>query len=207
MNYLINRFDDIVSALAQHTQIVLITLFFSIILASMLTYFSIKNRTVQLLLKAFLAMLFSIPSLAFFGLMIPFTGLGRTSAIIVLVIYQQYILLNNFLDGLMNIEPSIIEAAQGMGMSNHQILFKIQLPLAKDSIFTGIRLSILSTIGITVIAASINAGGLGRIIFEGLNTRNNDKIIVGSILAGLLAILVNAILKLIEKRFKTKSDS
>ena len=207
MNYLINRFDDIASALAQHTQIVLITLFFSIILASMLTYFSIKNRTVQLLLKAFLAMLFSIPSLAFFGLMIPFTGLGRTSAIIVLVIYQQYILLNNFLDGLMNIEPSIIEAAQGMGMSNHQILFKIQLPLAKDSIFTGIRLSILSTIGITVIAASINAGGLGRIIFEGLNTRNNDKIIVGSILAGLLAILVNAILKLIEKRFKTKSDS
>jgi|LSQX01.1.fsa_nt_gb osmoprotectant transport system permease protein len=207
MNYLINRFDDIVSALAQHTQIVLITLFFSLILASMLTYFSIKNRTVQLLLKAFLAMLFSIPSLAFFGLMIPFTGLGRTSAIIVLVIYQQYILLNNFLDGLMNIEPSIIEAAQGMGMSNHQILFKIQLPLAKDSIFTGIRLSILSTIGITVIAASINAGGLGRIIFEGLNTRNNDKIIVGSILAGLLAILVNAILKLIEKRFKTKSDS
>ena len=207
MNYLINRFDDIVSALAQHTQIVLITLFFSLILASMLTYFSIKNRTVQLLLKAFLAMLFSIPSLAFFGLMIPFTGLGRTSAIIVLVIYQQYILLNNFLDGLMNIEPSIIEAAQGMGMSNHQILFKIQLPLAKDSIFTGIRLSILSTIGITVIAASINAGGLGRIIFEGLNTRNNDKIIVGSILAGLLAILVNAILKLIEKRFKTKSYS
>lgn len=207
MNYLINRFDDIVSALAQHTQIVLITLFFSLILASMLTYFSIKNRTVQLLLKAFLAMLFSIPSLAFFGLMIPFTGLGRTSAIIVLVIYQQYILLNNFLDGLMNIEPSIIEAAHGMGMSNHQILFKIQLPLAKDSIFTGIRLSILSTIGITVIAASINAGGLGRIIFEGLNTRNNDKIIVGSILAGLLAILVNAILKLIEKRFKTKSDS
>ena len=207
MNYLINRFDDIVSALAQHTQIVIITLFFSLILASMLTYFSIKNRTVQLLLKAFLAMLFSIPSLAFFGLMIPFTGLGRTSAIIVLVIYQQYILLNNFLDGLMNIEPSIIEAAQGMGMSNHQILFKIQLPLAKDSIFTGIRLSILSTIGITVIAASINAGGLGRIIFEGLNTRNNDKIIVGSILAGLLAILVNAILKLIEKRFKTKSDS
>ena len=126
MNYLINRFDDIVSALAQHTQIVLITLFFSLILASMLTYFSIKNRTVQLLLKAFLAMLFSIPSSAFFGLMIPFTGLGRTSAIIVLVIYQQCILLNNFLDGLMNIEPSIIEAAQGMGMSNHQILFKIQ---------------------------------------------------------------------------------
>lgn len=200
MSYLVNRFDDILNALIQHTQIVLITLFISILIVSVLTYISLRFKGIQYFLKAILAMLFSVPSLAFFGLMIPYTGLGRTSAIIVLVIYQQYILFNNFLDGLINIDPAILEAAKGMGMSFNQILFKVQLPLAKPSIFTGIRLSILSTIGIAVIAASINAGGLGRIVFEGLNSRNNDKIIVGSLLAGLLAITTNWVLRRIEKR-------
>lgn len=200
MSFLVNRFDDVLKALLEHLQIVLITLFFSLALASILTLLAMLSPKIRVVLKSVFAMLFSVPSLAFFGLMIPWTGLGRTSAIIVLVIYQQYILLNNFLDGLMNIDASILEAAKGMGLSRFQMLMKVQLPLAKSSLFTGIRLSILSTIGIGVIAASINAGGLGKIIFEGLNTRNNDKILLGSILAGLLAIGVNGLLKLIEKR-------
>lgn len=200
MSFLVNRFDDVLKALLEHLQIVLITLFFSLALASILTLLAMLSPKIRVVLKSVFAMLFSVPSLAFFGLMIPWTGLGRTSAIIVLVIYQQYILLNNFLDGLMNIDASILEAAKGMGLSRFQMLMKVQLPLAKSSLFTGIRLSILSTIGIGVIAASINAGGLGKIIFEGLNTRNNDKILVGSVLAGLLAIGVNGLLKFIEKR-------
>lgn len=200
MSFLVNRFDDVLKALLEHLQIVLTTLFFSLALASILTLLAMLSPKIRVVLKSVFAMLFSVPSLAFFGLMIPWTGLGRTSAIIVLVIYQQYILLNNFLDGLMNIDASILEAAKGMGLSRFQMLIKVQLPLAKSSLFTGISLSILSTIGIGVIAASINAGGLGKIIFEGLNTRNNDKILVGSILAGLLAIGVNGLLKLIEKR-------
>lgn len=200
MSFLVNRFDDVLKALLEHLQIVLITLSFSLALASILTLLAMLSPKIRVVLKSVFAMLFSVPSLAFFGLMIPWTGLGRTSAIIVLVIYQQYILLNNFLDGLMNIDASILEAAKGMGLSRFQMLMKVQLPLAKSSLFTGIRLSILSTIGIGVIAASINAGGLGKIIFEGLNTRNNDKILVGSVLAGLLAIGVNGLLKFIEKR-------
>lgn len=207
MSYLINRSNDVFSALLGHVQIVLITLVVSLIIASLLTYLSLRFKIIEKILKPILAMLFSVPSLAFFGLMIPFTGLGKTSAIIVLVIYQQYILLNNFLDGLNNIEPSIIEAAKGIGLNFNQRLFKVQIPLAKYSIFTGIRLSILSTIGISVIAATINAGGLGKIIFEGLHTRNNEKIIVGSLLAGVLAISVNALLKLIERRVQSKSNS
>lgn len=200
MKFLNTRFDDILKAFSEHIQIVLLTLFFSIILASLLTLIALYSPKFRLIIKSVLAMLFSVPSLAFFGLMIPYTGLGRLSAIIVLVIYQQYILVNNFLDGILNIDSSIIEAAQGMGLSKFQILTKVQLPLAKTSLFTGMRLSLLSTIGIGVIAASINAGGLGKIIFEGLNTRNNDKIIVGSILAGVLAISVNAVLKFLEKK-------
>lgn len=200
MKFLNTRFDDILKAFSEHIQIVLLTLFFSIILASLLTLIALYSPKFRLIIKSVLAMLFSVPSLAFFGLMIPYTGLGRLSAIIVLVIYQQYILVNNFLDGILNIDSSIIEAAQGMGLSKFQILTKVQLPLAKTSLFTGMRLSLLFTIGIGVIAASINAGGLGKIIFEGLNTRNNDKIIVGSILAGVLAISVNAVLKFLEKK-------
>lgn len=200
MKFLVERTDDILKAFTEHLQIVLITLIFSVVFASILTLIALYSPKFRIIIKSVLAMLFSVPSLAFFGLMIPYTGLGRLSAIIVLVIYQQYILVNNFLDGLLNIDASIIEAAKGMGLSQFQILTKVQLPLAKSSLFTGMRLSLLSTIGIGVIAASINAGGLGKIIFEGLNTRNNDKIIVGSILAGLLAISVNTLLKLLEKK-------
>lgn len=148
MSFLVNRFDDVLKALLEHLQIVLITLFFSLALASILTLLAMLSPKIRVVLKSVFAMLFSVPSLAFFGLMIPWTGLGRTSAIIVLVIYQQYILLNNFLDGLMNIDASILEAAKGMGLSRFQMLIKVQLPLAKSSLFTGIRLSILSTIGI-----------------------------------------------------------
>ncbi|MNN18525.1 Carnitine transport permease protein OpuCB [compost metagenome] len=86
-----------------------------------------------------------------------------------------------------------------MGMNKMQVLFKIRVPLSKKSLFTGIRLAVVSTIGIATIAASINAGGLGAILFDGLRTMNVNKIIWGSILASGLAIVVNALLSKIEK--------
>ncbi|MEG0376652.1 MAG: ABC transporter permease subunit, partial [Raoultibacter sp.] len=102
--------------------------------------------------------------------------------------------------GLESVDPSIIEAATGMGMNTLQILIKIRIPLSKKVLFTGIRLATVSTIGIITIAALINAGGIGTLLFDGLRTMNMVKILWGSLLAGGLAILADAVLKFIEKR-------
>lgn len=144
-------------------------------------------------------MIYSIPSLALFAILIPVTGLGRNTAIIVLVMYNQYLLLRNFIDGLNQVDASVIEAATGMGMSRMQILVKVRIPLSLRPLFTGIHLAVVSTIGIATIAATINAGGLGSILLDGLRTLNVNKILWGSILSAGLAIIVNAGLSRLEK--------
>lgn len=135
-----------------------------------------------------------------FAMLIPVTGLGTKTALIVLTLYNQYLLLRNFTAGLNGVDSAIIEAAAGMGMTTMQILLKIRLPLAKRSIFTGIRLAIVSTTGIATIAATINAGGLGTILFDGLRTLNVVKILWGTVLSAGLAIALNAGLERIERR-------
>ena len=130
----------------------------------------------------------------------PVTGLGRTTAVIVLTLYNQYILLRSFTAGLRDVDPAVCEAAKGIGMTDMQILTKIRVPLARRAIFAGIRLAVVSTIGIGTIAASINAGGLGTLLFEGLRTINMPKILWGSVLSAMLAVSINRLLKLVETR-------
>ena len=97
-------------------------------------------------------------------------------------------------------DPVVCEAAEGIGMTDMQILTKIRIPLARKAIFAGIRLAVVSTIGIGTIAASINAGGLGTLLFEGLRTINTPKILWGSVLSAGLALLLNRVLKMVENR-------
>ena len=126
------------------------------------------------------------------------TGLGRTTAVVVLTAYNQYLLLRNFITGLNEVDPAVREAAAGIGLTRMQMLLKVQVPLAKKAILAGIRLAVVSTTGIGTIAASINAGGLGTLLFDGLRTMNTVKILWGSLLSAALAILLNAMLKLAE---------
>ncbi|PKG24685.1 ABC transporter permease [Niallia nealsonii] len=200
LDYAMNYPDKLGNALLEHIEMVVITLASSLLLASILTILSVYSRIVSKALIYIFSVIYSIPSLALFALLIPVTGLGQSTAIIVLVIYNQYLLLRNFMAGLNEVDPAIMEAAKGMGMSSMQLLFKIKLPLSKKSIFTGIRLSLVSTIGIATIAASINAGGLGSLLFDGLRTMNVYKILWGSLLAAGLAVGTNALLSKLETK-------
>ena len=146
------------------------------------------------------SVIYSIPSLALFALLIPVTGLGRNSALIVLTAYNQYLLLRNFLTGLDEVDPYIREAAREIGMTPMQVLIKIQIPLARKALFAGIRLAVVSTIGIGTSASSINAGGLGDLLFDGLRTMNTAKILWGSLLSACLAVVLNYALKIAENR-------
>ena len=200
IEYMRKHPEKVLGALTEHIELVLITLVISLVIACLLTLLAMRSERVSDALNNHFSVLYSVPSLALFALLIPVTGLGRTTAVIVLTLYNQYILLRSFTAGLRDVDPAVCEAAKGIGMTDMQILTKIRVPLARRAIFAGIRLAVVSTIGIGTIAASINAGGLGTLLFEGLRTINTPKILWGSVLSALLAVSINRLLKMVEER-------
>lgn len=200
LDYLVSQYGKLGTAFLEHLWIVGVVLLLSLALAALLTLTSMYSKAWGAILTNFFSVIYSIPSLALFALLIPVTGLGKPTAIIVLVFYNQYLLLRNFLAGLYGVDSAIVEAATGMGMTTLQVLYRIRLPLSLKALFAGIRLAAVSTIGIATIAASINAGGLGSILFDGLRTVNTNKIVCGAVLSAVLAIGVNRLLEWIESK-------
>jgi osmoprotectant transport system permease protein len=147
-----------------------------------------------------LGVIYTIPSLSLFVLLIPLLGLGFRPAVTALVAYAQIVLVRNVVLGLTSVEPAVVEAARGMGMSGWQRLTRVELPLALPLILAGVRVAALSIIAIATIAAYINAGGLGRLLFEGVTTNNAEKIVAGALAVSALAIGVNLVLWLLERR-------
>lgn len=191
--------DKLLTALLEHIEISGLSLLFALILAALVTVVLLFRVELRQASVYVLSLFYAIPSLALFALLIPLTGLGRTTAIIVLVIYAQYTLVRTFLAGFTQIDSSILEVAKGMGMTSWQILTKVQLPLAQRSIFTGIRLAANSIIAIATIAATINAGGLGTILFDGLRTMSMPKLLWGILLTVGLSLLTNIVIYLVEE--------
>jgi len=183
---------------------VLIALILSVLLAGLLTLVAMFFKRAGKFLTYLFSVVYSIPSIALFALMIPIPGmgLGRNTAITVLVLYNQFILLRNFITGLQGVDPAIVEAATGMGMTYTQVIFKVLVPLSLKPLFVGIRLALVSTIAIATIAAFIGAGGIGLLITIGLETGNNNRVLWGVILSAGLGIAANAVLVFAEKRIK-----
>jgi len=147
----------------------------------------------------------TIPSLALFGFLIPIPfigGIGTRTAIVALVLYALLPILRNTYVGLTNIDPSILQAAEAMGMTDSQILLRVRLPLALSVILAGIRTATIITIGVATIAAAIGAGGLGTFIFRGVAMVSDAVILAGAIPAALLAIFADLLLGQLERRLK-----
>lgn len=200
IDYLQRHPERIWEPFLQHIELLLVVLLFSIVLAAAMTLIALKWEKMGSVLNHLFSVIYSIPSLALFAVLIPVTGLGMKTAVIVLTTYNQYLLLRNSLTGLQEVDPSVVEAARGMGMTGMQTLIRVQVPLARRALFAGVRLAVVSTIGIGTIAACINAGGLGTLLFDGLRTMNTAKILWGSLLSAGLAIGMNGLLKLAEER-------
>ena len=200
--YFIEHYDLLLSAFWEHLGIVFSTLLLSIALAAVLCWFLLNSERAANLVIQLFSQIYSIPSLALFALLIPLLGLGNKTAIPVLVLYNQYLLLRNFMTGLQNVDPGILEAGVGMGMSKWQLFYLIRLPLALPSILAGIRLAIVSTTGIATIAATIHAGGLGTVLLSGLRTMNTYKIAWGTLLCVLIALAADTLLRLVEKKIR-----
>jgi osmoprotectant transport system permease protein len=146
-------------------------------------------------------LLFSIPSLAFFALLVtvPGVGLGPRAVIIALVAYSLLVLIRNVVAGMDSVPEETKDAARGMGLTSRQILFKVELPLALPVIVAGIRIATVTIIGIATIGAYISGGGLGELIFTGISRNFPTRIIVGAVLATLLAVLADLSLLAIER--------
>lgn len=204
IDYFKGSSDKLITALIEHIELTSISLVFALIFAGFVTVLLLFYPKIRQASVYILSLLYAIPSFALFTLLIPLTGLGQRTAIVALVIYAQYTLVRNFLSGLTNVDSSILEAATGMGMTKWQVLTKIQLPLAQSSIFAGLRLATNSIIAIATIGATINAGGIGTILFDGLRTMSLVKLLWGIILAVGLSLLANLLFYLIEELFKNE---
>jgi osmoprotectant transport system permease protein len=146
----------------------------------------------------------TIPSLALFAFAMPLFGIGARPAIFALFLYALLPIIKNTLIGINNVDPAIIEAARGMGMSQTQITFKVEIPMAISVIMGGVRIATVTGIGIATIAALIGAGGLGQFIYQGISMLDYDMILTGAISSALLALLVDFLLGLVENKLTSK---
>ncbi len=200
MSYLIDHFDRVGQLFVQHLELTAEALLLALLIAMPLGVLIARVRRLQGPILGLLGVIYTVPSLSLFVLLIPWFGLGTAPALIALVAYAQLMLVRNWAVGLTGIDPALLEAADGMGMSGWQRFWLVEFPLALPLLLAGIRLATLSTIGIATIAAYINAGGLGTLLFEGVVTANGQKIVAGGLAVSVLAVTVNYLLWFIEHR-------
>lgn len=198
ISYWLVNWQIMLEDVQQHAMMVLSSLAIAILVAIGLILVLMRKRDWLEGLVYVFSLLYSIPSFAFFAILLPFSGLGMRSAIIVLTIYSEYVLLRSFIVGIREVDPNLVEVARGMGMTNWQVFAKVQLPLALPAIFSGIQVALASTMGIATIAATINAGGLGQLLFEGLQSQQVVPILWGTILTMALTLVCAGILWLVK---------
>lgn len=204
--YLVNYYANMLRALYGHVEILSLTLLSAIPISAAVTFLIYRHRVLAVPVLVTLEVFYATPSLAFFALLIPFTGLGTKTAVVVLVCYSLFFLVRNFLGGLDDIDPLIKEAGVAMGYSPLELFRAVELPLAMPAFVAGVRMASVSTIGIACIAYAIGAGGIGTILFEGMRQLLYVKIVWGAILAILLSTAVNNALLALERHFARRAD-
>jgi len=203
--FFLSHQSEILSATLTHLSLVLISMLSATAVAVPLGMLIVQHRTLRAIALGTANILQTIPSLALFGFLIPLPfigGIGPRTAVVALVLYALLPILRNTYVGLTSIDPAVLEAAEAMGMTNSQILFRVRLPLALSIILAGVRTATVITIGVATIAAAIGAGGLGTFIFRGVAMVSDAVIFAGAVPAALLALLADFLLGLLERRLK-----
>lgn len=172
----------------QHLEIVVLSVLIGFVVAFALALLAHRTRWLQPPLLATTGVLYTIPSIAFFFLLLPVTGLGRDTAIIVLAAYTLQIIYRNTILGLANVPASVKDAARGMGFTSRQILWRVELPLAIPEIIAGLRVATVSTIAIATLAVFVSAGGLGTEMYGGGALTFPTTIIIATVIVVLMAL-------------------
>lgn len=199
------RKGELLSALLEHIQISFVALFFAVLISIPLGIYVTRHKRIAEGIIGVASVIQTIPSLALLGILIPLFGIGRVPAIIALVAYAVLPILRNTYTGIKEVDPSLIEAADAMGMNPRRRLIKVEIPLAMPVMMAGIRTAMVLIVGTATLAALIGAGGLGELILLGIDRNNAQLILLGAIPSALLAILFDYLLKKFEQLSYKKS--
>jgi osmoprotectant transport system permease protein len=190
-----DHLDDIRAALVEHVELTLYAMAIGLAVSVALGLLCLRSRRVYGPVLAITGILYTIPSLAFFAVMVPVFGLFSIwTAVVPLALYTLLILVRNIVTGFEGVPPEVKEAAQGMGYSRRRQLWRVELPLALPAIVVGIRIAIVTTIGLVTVTALIGQGGLGALIIDGFNRDFRTPLTVGVVLSLALALLADLLL-------------
>lgn len=199
-----DRWDFFLKLIVQHLEIAVISILIAAILGLTLGIIISEYRKTSSVVLGVTNFIYTIPSISLLGFLIPFSGIGNTTAIIALTVYALLPMIRNTYTGIETIDSSIIEAAKGMGSTPFQILYKVKIPLATIVILSGLRNMVVMTIALAGIASFIGAGGLGVAIYRGITTNNSTMTMAGSLLIAILALMSDFLIGIVEKIIKKK---
>jgi osmoprotectant transport system permease protein len=202
VTYLFAHFGDVVQHGVQHLAITATSLFFALAIAVPVGVLVARAPSFGAPVFAVLGTIYTIPSMALLGILVIVEGLGFWTAVTALAAYAQMILVRNIAAGISGVDRTIIEAARGTGMSSWQVLWQVERPLAMPYVIAGIRIATVSIIGIASVAAWVGAGGLGTLIFAGIDQENYPKAIAGALAAMTLALAADGSLRIVERRYR-----
>jgi osmoprotectant transport system permease protein len=191
--------DTLLKGLVQHLELVGIAIGIGFVVAFGAALLAYRYRRIETPIGLFAAFLYTIPSIAAFEILLPITGITWTTVEIPLVAYTLLILFRNILAGLRGVPVESLEAARGMGLTDSQTLWRVQLPLALPAIIAGVRIAVVTTISLATIAAFINPIGLGKPIFDGIQDDFDTKVLAAGGVAILLALLADGLLVLVQR--------
>jgi osmoprotectant transport system permease protein len=194
---------EILSLAGEHLRLVLISVSIAAACGISLGIAMTRRARLRRFALAFANIMQTVPSLALFGFLIPVPligGIGESTAIVALVLYALLPILRNTLAGITGVDPAVRDSAVAMGMTGRQLLWMVELPLAARTIFAGLRIAVVTTIGTATIAAAIGAGGLGVFIFRGVASVDTAEILAGAVPAALMALAADGGLGWIERK-------
>ncbi len=203
MSYLAAHGGRVMGLLGQHVALVLVALLVALAIALPLGIVATRNARAGAVILGVTNTIYTIPSLALLALLVAAIGLGPLTATVALVAYAQMILVRGVIAGLGGVDRALIEASRGLGLTARQTLLRVEFPAALPVVLGGVRVATVSLVALATVAAWINAGGLGVLLFEGIDTNNPDKIVAGAIAAAALAIVADLALRAAERAVRT----
>jgi len=205
MKWLLDNWDQVLTGLYEHVIIAATSLAIAFAISLVVGILAARSDRIFRWSIALSGFLYTIPTLAFLALLIPIVGLGRLNAIICMVAFSLMILIRNIATGIREVPPDVVDAARGMGMTRAEILMRVELPLAAPVIVAGLRIAAVTVISVAVVAAYVNAGGLGTLIFNGISNDHSPKIWAGALTACALAVATDLGLASLERVLRRRA--
>lgn len=199
LDYLIEERSHVFDLAVEHLQLTAIALAIALVFAIPLGVLITNVHRLSFPVLMVLGVIYTIPSLALLAFLIPWFGLGRQPAVIVLSAYAQLALVRNIAAALQGVDAALLEAAHGVGMNAVQVFWRVRLPLALPVLIAGFRIALVTTISLATVTAWINAGGLGSLLFDGIARNYNSEILAGAIAITFIALCADALLRVIER--------